>query len=258
LPNGYTSTLAGSGSTGSANGVGTSASFHTPRGLAVDSGGNVFVADNGNSLLRKITPTGVTTTFAGASGGANQITDVAIDSSGNIYTINYGDAKINCVSSTTGVITELLSFAVDGNLLSATYGVINLWSLTVDSTSTYLYFTGFGSFKIGKVPIGGGTVSSVPGASSLSNPVGLTFDSAGMLYVADVGTNCLVKISPSGTTSNVACGFRGIHGISLDAAGNMYVAEEYNNRVLVIFAASTITTCDSTWHHLALTHGDGS
>ncbi len=93
---GVVTTLAGSGSAGNANGTGTAATFRFPSGIAVDSAGNVFVADTDNQLIRKITAAGVVTTAGGtgatgSTDGAGTTArffnpkDVAVDSSGNLY-----------------------------------------------------------------------------------------------------------------------------------------------------------------------------
>jgi sugar lactone lactonase YvrE len=96
-PGGVVTTLAGSGQIGATDGAGSSASFSVPGGLTVDSDGNVYVADTGNSLLRKITPAGVVSTLAGQPGvlGAQngigaaatfkQPYGVTVDAGGNLY-----------------------------------------------------------------------------------------------------------------------------------------------------------------------------
>ncbi|HEX3475782.1 MAG TPA: hypothetical protein VHT91_12200, partial [Kofleriaceae bacterium] len=69
---GAVTTLAGTaGMTGSVDGTGAAARFNSPAGVAVDSAGNVYVADSGNSTLRKVTLTGTTTTIAGTPGAAS-------------------------------------------------------------------------------------------------------------------------------------------------------------------------------------------
>jgi sugar lactone lactonase YvrE len=102
---GTVTTLAGSGSAGSTDGAGTSASFRGPNGLAVDSSGNVYVADRGNNTIRKITASGIVTTLAGSAnpGSAdgtgtaasfNSPAGVALDGSGNLYVADSGNNKI--------------------------------------------------------------------------------------------------------------------------------------------------------------------
>ena len=99
------STIAGSGSIGSADGISNLASFNNPESVAVDSSGNVYVADSGNNKIRKITPAGMVSTFAGS--GVQSSTDgngsvasfydpegLAFDSSGNIYVVEGNGNKI--------------------------------------------------------------------------------------------------------------------------------------------------------------------
>jgi sugar lactone lactonase YvrE len=106
-PAGVVTTLAGMlGSAGRANGIGSDARFYYPDKLAVDSAGNVYVSDNGNNTIRKVTPDGVVTTLAGRtgiSGSADGISStarfyfpegVAVDSAGNVYVMDSGNCTL--------------------------------------------------------------------------------------------------------------------------------------------------------------------
>ena len=97
-PAGVVTTLAGSaGNVGSADGTGSAARFYYPLGVAVDSSGNVYVADTDNYTIRQITPAGVVTTLAGLAGNSGSAdgtgsaarfyypSGVAVDSTGNVY-----------------------------------------------------------------------------------------------------------------------------------------------------------------------------
>jgi serine/threonine protein kinase, bacterial len=116
-PDGVVSTLAGSGATGSANGTGKSASFNSPFGIAIDAAGNVYVADSGNNLIRKITPDGVVSTFAGsgvkgagngtgAAASFNTPAGLAVDAAGNIYVSDENNNLIRKIS-TAGAVTTI-------------------------------------------------------------------------------------------------------------------------------------------------------
>jgi len=169
-PTGVVSTLAGSGETGSADGQGTTASFFFPAALAVDSKGNIYVADTHNSLIRKISPDGSVTTLAGRIAGHSlQGSDstyqfdnpaaIAVDTNGYVYLADAGNDVIRKISP-EGKVTDLAG-------------------------------------KPGAPGSKDGTGSS----ASFYLPGGIAVDSAGNVYVADTYNNMIRKINPNGVVS---------------------------------------------------------
>jgi sugar lactone lactonase YvrE len=125
---GVVSTLAGTaGMFGSADGTGAAALFNEPTGVAVDSAGNVYVADTDNCTIRKVTPVGVVTTLAGGTIGSadgtgaaalfNEPTGVAVDSAGNVYVVDTGNSTIRKVTPTGTTTTVAGTAGIAGILL---------------------------------------------------------------------------------------------------------------------------------------------
>ena len=113
-PSAVVTTFAGSGSAGFNNATGTSAQFNKPQDITIDGNNNIFVADYSNHKIRKITPSGVVTTFAGSSQGYVDATgtsaefyqpeDLSFDPNKNLYVSERGNDKIRKISP-SGVVT---------------------------------------------------------------------------------------------------------------------------------------------------------
>jgi signal peptidase I len=248
------------------NSAATSAALSAPTDVAVDSSGNVYIADTTNNRIRKVTAsTGIITTIAGGgtgntactfSGAATSVTlnapnGVDVDSSGNIYIADTGN---NCIRKVTG--TTIARFAGGGASTACTFnGTTANVSLSgpkdvgVDASGN-VYIADTTNNCIRKVV--GTTVSQLAGggatptcsftgtASSLSlnAPAALDIASTGNVYVADTGNNCIRKVA--GTTvsqvagggANTACTYAGAaSGVSLSAP--VGVAVDSTGRVVV-------------------------
>jgi sugar lactone lactonase YvrE len=208
---GVVTTLAGSGSSGSADGTGTLASFSYPKGVAVDTERNVYVADTNNSKIRKITPGGVVTTLAGSGSsgsadGTGAAADfsypwgVAVDNSGNVYVADSNNHKIRKITP-GGAVTTLAGSGSSGS---------------ADGTGTL---------------------------ASFSYPKGVAADTGGNLYVTDneVDNNAKIrKITPGGVVTTLESAGISI-GVAVDGIGNLYVISS-NNKILKITSEGDVTT----------------
>lgn len=320
------SVLAGSAQgRGSVDGTGAAANFNMPTGLAVDSGGNVFVADTINHTIRKITPAGVVTTFAGTVGvsgfadgvGAaavfNAPIGIAIDSADNLYVVegmNYAIRKISPAGEVTTfagsgtsptTFTALLAIAIDGNndLYVSDAQMIrkvtqsgdittlagSLWgfgtadgngsnasfgspqSLAVEAYGGNVYVADAINRTIRKVTAAGTVttlagLAGVPGSSdgtgasaTFSSPFGLMLDRSGNLLVADKGNSLIRAVSTTtGAVTTVAgvagsfgsvdgtgagASFAGLYGLAPDALGNVYISDSTTLRKMTSLMAVT-------------------
>jgi sugar lactone lactonase YvrE len=250
-------TLAG-GSQGNVDGTGSAASFDYMVGIAADASGNLYVGDQFNEKVRKVTPAGVVTTYAGngqwghIDGAGNQAefyypTGIAADSSGDVFVTDLGGNRIRFVT-TQGVVSTV---AGTGTAASFYYP----YGIAIDKTGN-LYIADQRNCNIRKITpagvvttlAGNGSPGSTDGtgtAASFNSPCGVTVDSAGNVYVADEGNDEIRMITPAGVVTTIAGNGTGGHadgtgsaatfefpyGITITRTGILYVTDQGNEEI---------------------------
>jgi sugar lactone lactonase YvrE len=271
------STLAGGGTAGFADGIGTTVQFNFPAGIATDVQGNIYVADALNNRIRKITPAGVVSTLAGSgtagfsdgNGTAarfDQPQGVAIDLKGNIYVADSRNHRIRKITTASVVSTVAGSTAgsADGSGISAQFSYPA--GLATDAQGNIFVADEF-NHNIRKITPAG-IVSTLAGsgiagfadgsgtAAKFNYPSGLATDAQGNIYVADASNNRIRKITAAGVVSSIAgnsaAGFADGNlsiarfynplSVATDTHGNIYVADAANNRIREISPAGVVST----------------
>src|SRR5258706_2232370 len=219
------------GGAGNVDGAGAAARFNFPKGVALDSAGNIYVSDRENHTIRKITPAGAVSTFAGtpdifgsadgtgAAARFNLPEGVATDSADNVYVADEGNNTIRKITP-AGVVTTLA----------------------------------------GRAGFSGGD-DGIGAAARFDFPRGVATDNAGNVYVADMFNNTIRKVTPAGVVSTLAgtaavfgradgtgtaASFFFPRGVATDSAGNVYVADTSNNTIRKITPAGAVTTLAGT------------
>jgi sugar lactone lactonase YvrE len=234
-PGGVISTVAGNGTQGYSGdgGPATSAELYYPYGVAVDTAGNLFIADEGNNRIRMVTPGGVISTvagngifgFSGHNGDGGPATsamlaapeDVAVDTAGNLF---IADTWSNSVRKVT-----------PGGVISTVAG------------------NGTGGYS----GDGGPATSAI-----LAAPEDVAVDTAGNLFIADDGNQRIRMVTPGGVISTVAGNGTGGYsgdggpatsaelyypsGVAVDTAGNLFIADFDNQRVRMVTGVASVTT----------------
>ena len=269
---GVVTTLAGrAGLAGSVDVAAGIERYSSPSGVAVDSAGNVLVADTFNHTIRKVTSDGAVATLAGRAGvpgsgdGIGQSAlfsypnDLAVDHTSNIYVTDSYNHTIRKITA-AGAVTTLAGSvgqpgSADGAGTAARFS--NPSGIGVDPAGN-IYVADTDNSTIRKIT-GGGLVTTLAGSAGLlgsadgsgssarfANPNGVTVDSAGNVYVADSGNSTLRKVTAGGLVTTLA-GSPGLSGgtdgvgnaarfdfpvgVTVDGAGNVYVADWLANRI---------------------------
>ncbi|MFN6018357.1 MAG: choice-of-anchor D domain-containing protein [Verrucomicrobiota bacterium] len=217
-PDGIVSTLAGSGFYGSIDGLAAKSTFAAPEGVAVDSNGNIYVADTKSQKIRKITPSGMVTTLAGSGAASyndgrgrnakfNEPKSIATDRFGNLYVTDYNNHAVRKISS-AGVVTTLAGRAPS-------------------SVNFPPYQDGQGI------------------SARFFNPHGISVDIEGNVYVTDTGNQRIRSITSKGVVSTLAgststgskdgpgnqARFNNPLGIAVDGKKNLYISDSYNHKI---------------------------
>lgn len=250
---GVVSTIAGNGQIAFANGIGTSATFSNPRGLALDSNGNLYVADDSNHRIRKITPDGVVTTFAGNDTAGTQDgqgtsatfkapNHVVFDSNGNLYVSDHGAHNIRKITP-GGLVSTFAGSGSEGSTdATGTNASFSILHGIVFDTANNLYVADYGNNKVRKITpagvvstlAGNGSSGSMDGSASqatFNHPAGIAIDSKGNLYMAD-GGGCIRKITQLGdVTTLIGTGSINPWGLTMDKWDVLYLTDCGNHKV---------------------------
>ncbi len=248
---GMVTTFAGSpGVVGSADGNGTAARFNSPCGIAIDQSDNLYIADSENSTIRKITPAGVVTTFAGMPGQEgsddgvagtarfNEPLGVAVDEAGNVYVADHDNNTIRKITP-SGVVTTLAGKAGESDA-------------TIDGTGSQARFF---------------------------YPIDVALDSAGNVYVTEDGSDevnnagrVIRKVTPGGAVTTLAGSpgesgavdgagtqvrFGAVGCLATDAAGNIFVTDFIGSTIRKISAGGVVSTLAGANGEKGFTDGTG-
>jgi trimeric autotransporter adhesin len=279
---GIITTVAGDGTQGFGGdgGLATSAQFNLPFGVAVDTSGNIYIADYNNDRVRVVTRgTGIITTVAGDgtdrySGDGGQATStgvptpylIAVDTSGNIYIADSDNSRVRMVTKSTGIITTVAGDGTRGHKgdggLATSAGLYNPHGVAIDASGN-IYIAD--SFHIRMVAKSTGIITTVAGdgtegykgdggqatSASLTFPWGLAVDASGNIYIADSNndrirlvtksTGIITTVAGGGVKGEVvSLGDGGLatsayvyapRGIAIDASGNIYIATPEYHRI---------------------------
>ncbi|WP_437922094.1 DUF6443 domain-containing protein [Sphingobacterium sp. LRF_L2] len=255
-----------SGVSGMVNGSGSTARFYKPVSICRDASGNLYVADRGNNMVRKITPAGAVTTLAGSTtsgivngtGTAARFSEpwgITVDASGNVYVTDENNRRVRKITP-AGVVTTLAgsgtASTVNGTGTAASFN--GMKGIVADASGN-LYLSEYNGCRIRKITpagvvttfAGSGSAGNVNGtgtAASLYFPMAITIDASGSLYVTQLD-NRVRKITAAGVVTTIAgtgssgsengsplsATFNSLNGIYWASADNIYFGDSQNNQI---------------------------
>ncbi|MDP9079333.1 MAG: IPT/TIG domain-containing protein [Bacteroidota bacterium] len=245
-------TLAGTAPLGFVNGPGQSAEFHAAVGIVVDKANNIYVADDHNNAVRKITPDGEVSTYA----TFDFIKVIAIDNADNLYISNGSDIRMITSSGQISTISYVNGVGSGAGL--------QFTGMAIDNNGI-IYFSDGYNYRILKIGLDGVLVPFVgslqPGSSdgkgiaaTFAQPSGMVCDKTGNIFICD-RPNLIRKITPDGMVTTYAGGKLGLvdgvgngagfnlpQSITIDDAGNLYVADKGNDAIRKIDINRNVTT----------------
>lgn len=259
---GVVTKLAGGNIKGLQNGNGPKVAFNRISGIAIDKLGNLYACDAHNRLIRKVTPSGTVSTWAGSGNEGSKDgqrllasftfpTSISIDDNNNLYIGDSGGNSIRKISS-KGLVTTLASSGEQGSSNGRTTKASfdDYLHITVDKNGS-VYVSEWNSDLIRKINKHG-VVTTFAGtgypefadglgtSASFFHPAGITSDANGFVYVSDMDNNKIRRISPDGIVTTLAgtgdyssnngnglnASFLLPSSVAVDSKGNLYVATE--------------------------------
>ncbi len=252
--------------------------LNNPSAVAVDPGGNLYIADTGNHRIRKVTAAGVIGTAAGTGAAADSGDGFAptstsidgpegllLDPAGTLWIGEYFGNRVRKLSASGFFLTVAGNGTAgyNGDSRSAVSAEMTGPGQPAIDSAGNLYIPDSGNHRIRKVaPSGIMTTVAGTGAAGLSGdggqavsaqlngPRGVAIDAAGNLFIADTGNNCIRKITPGGQITTVAGGgavsLAAPRGVLAGFDQNLYIADTGNHRILALTPDGNLTTIAGT------------
>ncbi|MBS1528310.1 MAG: IPT/TIG domain-containing protein [Bacteroidetes bacterium] len=277
-------TLAGSSTSGSADGKGAAASFSIAYGIVADANGNLYVSDKNDFLVRKVTPDGTVSTLAGSGtygtadgkGSAASFSEplgITLDQQGNLYVADFAKNSVRQITSSGSVSTvQIVSNQTGSNPVFFTPVGVAKDAANNTYVSGFWYITKLDVNGTATIFAGGsqsGLTDGGPGVATLSSPKGIKFDKNGNLFIVDgseireIDSNGNVTTIAGSSTAGyadakgTAAKFNAPSDLAIDNNGNVYVTDTHNELIRKIAPDGTVSTIAGSTNNSSSIDGQG-